>query len=78
MGLTNTAFTNKNQRLVLFELTTQNEIYLDGFDQVSCSICNLLGRLNKVPFSNGVSCFGGGETAGIAQRRGVLSNNGGC
>lgn len=53
-------------------------LYLDGFDQVGGAVGHLLGRLDKVPLGSWVGCLGGRQTAGVAQCRGVLSNNGGC
>ncbi len=52
--------------------------YLDGFDQVGGAVGHLLGRLDKVPLGNWIGRLGGSQTAGVAQCRGVLSNNGGC
>lgn len=50
--------------------------YLDGFDQVGGAVGHLLGRLDKVPLGSWVGRLGGGQSAGVAQRRRVLSDNG--
>lgn len=50
--------------------------HLDGFDQVGGAVGHLLGRLDKVPLGRRVGCLGGSQTAGVAQRRRVLGDNG--
>lgn len=53
-----------------------NRSYLDGFDQVGGAVGHLLGRLNEVPLGSWVGRLGGGQSAGVAQCRCVLSDNG--
>lgn len=52
--------------------------YLDGFDQVGRAVGYFLGRLDKMSLSSWVGCLGRCQTTGVAESRGVLSNNGGC
>lgn len=53
-----------------------NRSYLDGFDQVGGAVGHLLGRLDEVPLGSRVGRLRGGQPAGVAQCRRVLSDNG--
>lgn len=77
MHINTVGFPVAGERGILFTMMTKKS-YLDGFDQVGGAVGHLLGRLDKVPLGDWVGCLGRSQTAGIAEGRGVLSNNGGC
>lgn len=53
------------------------QAYLDRFDQVGGGVGHFFGWLDKLPLGHRVGSLGGGQSAGVAQRRRVLGHDGG-